>query len=100
MSVKVAHWGGFEPPTPRFVVWCSSIVFRCLGVKQSAKHANIVKYLAFQCKTILIPKFDRGARYEGCPSPLPHQRTSLSTVAPALYGVTGRSGAFVHGEVA
>ena len=20
---KVARWGGFEPPTPRFVVWCS-----------------------------------------------------------------------------
>ena len=23
MRVKVARSGGFEPPTPRFVVWCS-----------------------------------------------------------------------------
>ena len=28
---KVAHRGGFEPPTPRFVVWCSiQLSYRCL----------------------------------------------------------------------
>ena len=31
---EVAHRGGFEPPTPRFVVWCSiQLSYRCVFAK-------------------------------------------------------------------
>ena len=30
----LAHRGGFEPPTPRFVVWCSiQLSYRCFGCR-------------------------------------------------------------------
>lgn len=33
---EMAHRGGFEPPTPRFVVWCSiQLSYRCLWVRRS-----------------------------------------------------------------
>ena len=32
LLIFLAHRGGFEPPTPRFVVWCSiQLSYRCVG---------------------------------------------------------------------
>lgn len=39
---KVAHRGGFEPPTPRFVVWCSiQLSYRCVFAKILSSRLNL-----------------------------------------------------------
>ena len=38
----LAHRGGFEPPTPRFVVWCSiQLSYRCLWVRRAC-HPDVL----------------------------------------------------------